>query len=1148
MDPGRSETGGGAPRVPDHEVVRRIGEGSHGQVWLARSVLGVWRAVKVVRRDLFRDERPYGREFAGVQRFEPLSREDEGFVDVLHTGRNDAEGYFYYVMELADAVDGEPGATVEPETYEPCTLGRVMAKRGRLDSEAVLELGRRLASAMARLHEAGLLHRDIKPSNIVFVGGRPKLADIGLVVEQSEARSFVGTDGYIAPEGPNSRQADIYSLGMVLYEASTGLRRDDFPRPCDAMDGGSDAGVLRELNAVVMRACAARPEDRYATAGELGGDLALLTSGGSVRRRQRWRRWRRGMAWAAAATLVAGAAWGAWTWQREAWLDAGRRARLAEQELRMSSLHVASATRAMHDGDDAMALVWLAQGIASKEAAGQRAEAERVLARQVRERMPAVRATIMAGHGLFSVTFGPDGERVVTSDDQGFARVWDSNTGALVHGPVRCARRPAHVQLCNDGDRAWSAPRIDLPAFEQPTEATGEVSWFDMATGRPDGARWEGVGWAVGSPDHRWIAAARSGYGVGLGRTDGRSPCRLAGAHGGPVNAMSFSPDSTLLASGSRDGTVKVWSVPDGVLRVQFRVAGRLAALAWGHGSGTLATLARDDRQQRVVQGWDVGTGKERMPSVALGPGGILMDHGGVDGQRLVASLESHDLRVLNCGDGSQALPDIPMRGNRCHAMTVGVDGRWLLTGGADGHANVWSLEDGGLVATIPKHARAVRWVAFHPVDGSWLTAADDGWVRLWRHQGAEHERRAVPSIAHWGPMAGQEGRLEWRRAAWNVRGDVLVTVASRRDLGASPGRDVVLAMDRREGEWRTAAEGLVLGPDPVVVGALAGESWAVKGLVSGNDRGNPASEEVLWLTRREGAWHSSRLRHPVAVADLRVIDPGRLVTVDATGVIRSWAPDRPEPLRTAGVPVHAPRSHVLSPDGSMVASVGADMGRIRVVAWEAPGVHDTEILADGPPSWLTFLGSSYLFGIVHGAPVVWEARRAASWPRFEAGMGRLEDVDWNEPRHWLLNSADAGSLQVFEARTGVRRMIGNGLPFRGRLRASFGGDGRWVVTVDALQNVRVFDSATGMQVTPALAHAGTVFWAGMSADQSLVTLSAPNVFRRWTLAPDPSLASELARNAAGLSGRRVDERGHERWLDPPPGPAGREKPPVDLR
>src|SRR5262245_40139997 len=91
------------PQIPDHELVRCIGQGSYGEVWLARNVMGVDREVKIVHRRSFGDNRPFEREYEGIQRYEPISRSHETQVQILHVGLNAAEGYFYYVMELADA-------------------------------------------------------------------------------------------------------------------------------------------------------------------------------------------------------------------------------------------------------------------------------------------------------------------------------------------------------------------------------------------------------------------------------------------------------------------------------------------------------------------------------------------------------------------------------------------------------------------------------------------------------------------------------------------------------------------------------------------------------------------------------------------------------------------------------------------------------------------------------------------------------------------------------------------------------------------------------------------------------------------------------------------------------------------------------------
>ena len=73
-----------AALIPDHELLRPIGSGSYGEVWLARSATGAYRAVKVVHRASFEQDKPYEREFAGILKLEPISRAHEGHVDILH--------------------------------------------------------------------------------------------------------------------------------------------------------------------------------------------------------------------------------------------------------------------------------------------------------------------------------------------------------------------------------------------------------------------------------------------------------------------------------------------------------------------------------------------------------------------------------------------------------------------------------------------------------------------------------------------------------------------------------------------------------------------------------------------------------------------------------------------------------------------------------------------------------------------------------------------------------------------------------------------------------------------------------------------------------------------------------------------------------
>jgi len=285
---------GAVPEIPDLEMLRVIGTGAYGEVWLARTVTGACRAVKVVWREDFEDERSFERELRGVREYEPIARGNPGLVHILHVGqREGAHPCYYYVMELAD--DAYTGIHIDPGGYVPRTVMSDIQLYGHrpLPLDYVLEVGSQLAHALEGLHAEELTHRDIKPGNIVFVNSRAKLADAGLVAHGSR-RSFVGTEGYTPPDGVGTPRADVYALAKVLYEMATGKDRMDFPELPSELPEGASRRRWQRFNDVICAAADSRVrKGSIVTAQAFAEQLDELRGGHSrrklhTRRRPRW--------------------------------------------------------------------------------------------------------------------------------------------------------------------------------------------------------------------------------------------------------------------------------------------------------------------------------------------------------------------------------------------------------------------------------------------------------------------------------------------------------------------------------------------------------------------------------------------------------------------------------------------------------------------------------------------------------------------------------------------------------------------------------------------------------------------------------------------------------------------------------------------
>jgi beta-lactam-binding protein with PASTA domain/predicted Ser/Thr protein kinase len=265
-------------------IKRKLGSGGMADVYLAEDQeLGRRVALK-----LLNDRHASDEQF--VERFR---REAQSAAGLNHPSivsifdRGYAEGTYYIAMEF---LDGR-------------TLKELLVRNGPTPVPIAIDYARQILGALSFAHRNGIVHRDIKPHNII-VGpdGRLKVTDFGIArsgaSQMTEAGSIVGTAQYLSPEqargAPVDPRSDLYSLGIVLYEMLTGQVPFTGDTPVEiAMKHLSQVpdppsklrdGVPHDLDAIVMRALAKDPDQRYESAEEMDADLARVARGVAVSR------------------------------------------------------------------------------------------------------------------------------------------------------------------------------------------------------------------------------------------------------------------------------------------------------------------------------------------------------------------------------------------------------------------------------------------------------------------------------------------------------------------------------------------------------------------------------------------------------------------------------------------------------------------------------------------------------------------------------------------------------------------------------------------------------------------------------------------------------------------------------------------------
>jgi serine/threonine protein kinase len=290
-EPGQTTAGGAAragaeewPAVPGYRLMRRLGRGGMGDVYLACQLFPTPDealrpvALKTIRPELWTSREHRAQFIEEVRKAARL--EHPHVVRALHVGP--ADGLLWFTMPLLAG-----GSLAERVAGTP------------LPSRQAAELLLPVARAVEYLHAQGLVHLDLKPANVLLDGaGRPHVADFGMArLLPADGASYVtrglgGTVSYMAPEQASDRvstSCDVYGLGAVLYEmltgrppfrGATGLETLRQVRECEPVPPRAlNPGVDRGLEAVCLKCLEKEPRHRYAGAAALADDVQAVLDG-----------------------------------------------------------------------------------------------------------------------------------------------------------------------------------------------------------------------------------------------------------------------------------------------------------------------------------------------------------------------------------------------------------------------------------------------------------------------------------------------------------------------------------------------------------------------------------------------------------------------------------------------------------------------------------------------------------------------------------------------------------------------------------------------------------------------------------------------------------------------------------------------------
>jgi WD40 repeat protein/serine/threonine protein kinase len=1093
------------------EIRRPLGYGAHGIVFLAYDpVLRREVALKVPRPDaIMTDELR--------QRF---LREAQAAAALDHP----------HVVPIHEA--GHVGAAcylVEAYCRGPSLAGWLKERGEPLPADEAATLVAILADGVAHAHARGILHRDLKPSNILLdcppkevpgvgcqVSGRcfenagalagprlgavsgdprttlgfvPKISDFGLAKfsdggrEHTASGTLIGTVGYMAPEqaagcankvGP---QADVYSLGAVLYELLTGrmpflgetplsvLQQVQFAEPIQPRRLRSS--IPRDLETLCLKCLEKRPRDRYQTAAALAADLRRFLRREPIEARpisapQRTWRWCRrnpslaGATGAAALGLIlfavvsASFAW--YQTRANERLELGARQLEAEKQQTQAALeraeqHYVAAQRQStfsaldrglslcEQGDVARGMLWLARSLTMASVASELPDENR------NELEHAIRSNLAAWHAelhplrtlipheadVESLAFSPDCTMLMTDEADGNVKLWDVHTGRQV---VPALRHPANV-LC-----------------------------------------------------------------------------------------AAFSPCGNVVLTGCADGMARIWTI----------TTGELVGEPLLHSSAVYAVAFNDDGS-RVFTGtdpelrvWDTTTRRVVQGPLVQPPGAVLTARFLPGSRRLVTGSWDHRARLWDVEEG-KLIAELSHDGPVC-SFDVSPDRSLIVTASHDHTAHFWNAHTGASVGSPLNHPDQVMTVAFAQDGQSVITLCSDQKLRVWEVQSGEITAR---------PLSLPNETVQFTAAVSDDTG--LIATAGRgedvRLWNRKRGQNDFLA---KEVAWKDAnsifAEN---SSDPFFEHADA-----VRDVECSPDgqyilTGCMDYAARLW-NLAAGRQVGPSLMHEARVLDVAFSPSGNvLLTCSADRTARLWDAASGKTLVSPLMHPDKVNSVAFHPDGRTVIT-GCEDGVVRF--WN---VGDGQLLSDrmlrhgSAIQGLSFTpdGSLIIVSEKNCAVRVWDAHSAVELPGHMPHPGNVLKMAVSPDGRTVLSGSNDATARLWNLAT--REQMGASLPHCSSLHGvAFSPDGRLALSGSNDRTARLWDVASQRPIGPPIFHdhkvsavafatIGNRFFTGTRAGRVHV----------WNLAsPVDDEPAVVERLVEVLTGLELDDNGASRSIN----------------